>query len=66
MSQNSQKNTCARVSFIIKLQTEACSFIKKDTFAQVLSCELNKFPRTPFLTTTPGAASISRIFEIEK
>ena len=27
--QNSQKNTCAGVSFSIKLQAEACNFIKK-------------------------------------
>ena len=27
--QNSQKNSCARVSFSIKLQAEACNFIKK-------------------------------------
>ena len=30
--QNSQENTCTRVSFLIK-------FIKKETLAQVLSCE---------------------------
>ena len=29
--QNSQENTCARVSFLIKLQVEACNFIKKET-----------------------------------
>ena len=27
ISQNSQENTCARVSFLIKLQAEACNFI---------------------------------------
>ena len=32
---NSQKNTCARASFLIKLQTS----IKKEALAQVLSCE---------------------------
>ena len=26
MSQNSQENACARVSFLIKLQAEACNF----------------------------------------
>ena len=36
--QNSQEITCARVSFLIKLQ--ACSCIKKETLAQVFSCEL--------------------------
>ena len=38
-SQNSQKNTCSRTSFLIKLQAEACNFIKKETLAQVLSCK---------------------------
>ena len=33
------KNTFARVSFSIKLQPEACNFIKKETLAQVFSCE---------------------------
>ena len=27
--QNSKENTCARVSFLIKLQAEACNFIEK-------------------------------------
>ena len=35
--QNSQENTCARVSFLIKLQTSACNVIKKETLAQVFS-----------------------------
>ena len=32
ISQNLQENTCARVSFLI-------NFIKKETLAQVISCE---------------------------
>ena len=31
MSQNSQENICARVSFLIKLQAPACNFFKKET-----------------------------------
>ena len=43
-SRNSQENTCARVSFLIKLHTfclrlKACKFIKKETLAQVFSRE---------------------------
>ena len=34
-SQNSKENTCARVSFLIKLQTWACKFVKKETLEQV-------------------------------
>ena len=37
--QISQENTCARVSFLIKLLPEACNFIKNETLAQVFSCE---------------------------
>ena len=29
ISQNSQENTCARVSFLTKLQALACNFLKK-------------------------------------
>ena len=36
--QNSQENTCVRVSFLIKLQ--ASGFIKKEIFAQVFPSEL--------------------------
>ena len=34
ISQNSQENTCARTSFLIKLQVEAGNFIKKEALAQ--------------------------------
>ena len=39
ISQNSQESTCARVSFLIKLHAKACNFIKKETLAQMFSCE---------------------------
>ena len=32
------------------MKPEACNFIKKETLAQVFSCELAKFLITPFLT----------------
>ena len=40
--QNLQENTCAKVSFSIKLQAEACNFIKKETSTQVISCNFHK------------------------
>ena len=40
--QNSLQNTCARVSFLK-------NFVKKETLAQVFSCEFRKFLRTSFL-----------------
>ena len=36
--QNSQESTFARVSFLIKLQTETCNFVKNETLAQLFSC----------------------------
>ena len=49
ISENSQKNTFARVSFLIKL-FEACNFIKKVTLAQVFSCEFSEIFKNTFLT----------------
>ena len=56
--QNSQENTCVRVSFWIGLQTEVCNFIKKEPLPQVFSyefCEI--FKNTFFYGTPPLAAS---------
>ena len=54
ISQNSQENTCARVSFLIKLQASTCNFIKKETLAQLFSCEFCEiFKEHLFLQATP-------------
>ena len=37
--QNSQEDTCARVSFLNKVAGYACNFIKKETLVLVFSCE---------------------------
>ena len=50
ISQISQENTCARVSFLIKLQSWACNFIKKESLAQVLSCEFCEISKNTFHT----------------
>ena len=50
ISQNSQENTCAIVSFLIKLQIEACNFIKKETLAQVFSSEFCEISKNIFFT----------------
>ena len=55
--QNSQQNTCARVSFLITLQAEVCNFIKKETLAQVFSCEFCKISKTTFSHGTPPMAA---------
>ena len=50
VSQNSQENTCARVSFLIKLLDSAWNFIKKETLAQVSSCEFCEVSKNNFFT----------------
>ena len=40
ISQNSQENSCTGVSSLIKQQTTACNFIKKETLALLFSCEI--------------------------
>ena len=49
ISQNSQENTYAR-DFSIKLQALACNFIKKESLAQVFSCEFCEISRNTFFT----------------
>ena len=48
ISQNLQENTCVRVSFLIKLQGEACNFIKKETLVQMFLCEFCKIFKDTF------------------
>ena len=50
ISQNSQENTCARASFLMKLQFPGCNFIKNDTLSQDLSCEFCKICKISFFT----------------
>ena len=57
ISQNSQENTCARDFLLIKLQAKACNFIKKESLAQVFSCEFYKISRNTFSYRTPPVAA---------
>ena len=51
--QNSQESTCARVSFLIKLQ--ACNLIEKETLAHVFPYKfLQNFEEHLFLQNTSG------------
>ena len=68
ISRNSQENTCTRVSFLIKSQAEACNFIKKQTLAQVFSCEFCKISKNTFYYRTPfvaASAFIKHMFNVE-
>ena len=46
---NSLENACARVFFLIKLQAP-CNFIKKETLAQVFSCDFCEISKNTFFT----------------
>ena len=59
ISQNSQENTYVSASFLVKLQTEAPNFIKKETMAYMFSCELCEISRNTFCyRASPVAASV--------
>ena len=66
ISQNSQKNTCARVSFVIKLQASPCDFIKKEALAQVFSFEFYKISKNNFSYRTPTVAASEKTSNLLK
>ena len=50
-SQNSQEKTCTRVIFLNEVAgLQACNFIKKETVAQVFSCEFCEIFKNAFFT----------------
>ena len=51
ISQNSQENTCARASFLIK------NFIKEEALTQVFSCEFCEISKNTFPYRTPPVAA---------
>ena len=57
ISQNSQENTSGRVSFLIKLRSKACNFIKKEALAEVFSCEFCEISKNTFLRKTALVAA---------
>ena len=52
ISLDSQENTCARISFLIKLQVRACNFIKRETLVQVFSCAFCEISNNNFYYRT--------------
>ena len=50
MLQNAQENILARIPFFIKLQASTYSVIKKETLAQLFSCEFCEILKKTFLT----------------
>ena len=64
--QNPLENTCARVSFLIKLRADACNLIKKETLAQLFSCEFCKISKNTFYTEHLRATGSERALHIEE
>ena len=64
ISQNSQENTCARVSFLINLQAAACNFVVKETLTLFLSCEFCKISKNNFLQNISGFWILGRILKM--
>ena len=59
ISQTSQENTCARVSFLTKLQVEACNFIKKKRlWHKCFPVTLPKFSRKYFQGRPPASEKL--------
>ena len=52
--QNSQENTCTRVSFLIKLQARPTTLLKKSLWHMCFPVNFEKFLRTTFLQNTSG------------
>ena len=52
--------------FLIKLQVSACNFIKKETLAQVFSCELREVSINTFSYKTPQVAASILTKSVEK
>ena len=50
ISQKSQENTCARESFLIKLQAWPATLLKKSLWHRCFPVNFAKFPRTPSFT----------------
>ena len=48
ISQNSEENTFARDSFLIKLQPWGCNFIKRESLTKVFSCEFCEISKNTF------------------
>ena len=63
ISQNSQENYCARVSFKIKLHAWDLQLLKKATLAQMFWCESCETFKNNFLLRTPLWDQIKRVYK---
>ena len=66
ISQNSQENTCARGSFLIKLQAWPATLLKKSIWHRFFPVNFVKFLRAPFLQNTLGRLHLNIILHQRK
>ena len=69
ISQNSQENTSARVSFLIKLQASGlgpATLLKKRLSYRRFPVNFEKFPRTPFFTEHLWPTALVHLFLIQR
>ena len=60
--QNLQEDTCARVSFLIKLQASGLQlYLKKRLWRRCFPVNIEKFLRTPFLQNTSGRLLLKEV-----
>ena len=64
ISQNSQKNACARVCLLISCRPQACNFIRKETLAQVFSCEFCEICKSIFFTEDLRTTASERLWMV--
>ena len=59
ISRNSQETTCARISFLIKLQAAPATLLKKRLWHRCFPVNFTKSIRTPFLRNISGSCFLS-------
>ena len=64
--QNSQENTCLRVSFLLKLKASGLKlYLKRDSGTDVFLWILRNFYKHPFLQNTSGSSFFTILFECQ-
>ena len=63
ISQNSQEKTCARVSFLVRLQVAPATLLKKRLWHRCFSVNFAKFLRTYFSQNTSGLLLLCSLFK---
>ena len=66
ISQNSQENTCARVSFLLKLKKRKKEILTQETLTQAFSCEFCEISKNTYFHRTPLVAAFDKDYMSSK